>query len=372
MSRKDTFIQFFKAQFYNRVRDSRFMIWIIIMPIILMCLLNFIGGDEGFNVDIVVVDEDNTDMSNTALGLLKSQNKFDVTKINSLQEGVDKIKDGKADAMLVIPSDFSEKWKNISKGNNTNYDSIRLKVYYSDNKEIEDTIEYTLKGITSDINDWIVDDDKKPVKISSRTIETGAGSYTNLLVPGGLVIILLQIAVFSSSNSYARLKESMILKRIKSGYYSPIWSLQGMIFLDSILATFGSLIGLTTGIIIYDLNLSLTNFCLLSLLIFLSALIFSYIAQILGRFSSNTISAQAFSSMVLFPLAFFSEAYMFHYLFPEYIKEVSKYLPVGPIVEGLKNLLFMDISTADAAMIIIKSILWLGLFFLIFVLLERD
>lgn len=363
MTNRNVFFTFFKSQIKRRLRDKKFLVWILITPLILMFFFNFVGGSHGIRINVAVLDNDDSSYSHAATGILKSQDQLDVKKVSSLQKGIDKIKSGKVDAILIIPDDFSEKWRKVSNSSNSDYESINFRVYYSENKEIQSTIEYVLKGVVNDINEWIEDGKSgQPVTLEKHTIETRSGSYMNLLIPSGIIIIVLQTSIFSSSNNSSKMYENGLVKRFKSSAYRSFIPINGMILSDSLFSTLSATIALISGLYFFDVSITVTRFLLLVPLIFISAIIFCFIGQIIGKFSTGQLSAQGLSSMVLFPMIFFSEAYLFSNLFSKVINDVYTLLPIGPTVKGLNALLFLDFQILEIINLFGQSIIWFIIF----------
>ncbi len=63
---KDRFIHiwiFLKSHFINRVRTKKFLVWVVITPMLLIGFLNLIGGEDEITASVAVLDRDNTFIS---------------------------------------------------------------------------------------------------------------------------------------------------------------------------------------------------------------------------------------------------------------------------------------------------------------------
>lgn len=366
-----TLVIFLIDQFKRRVRSKKFMVWVVIMPLLLMGFLHMVFGQQDITARVIVVNKDGSSLSNVSVELLRSEGSIEVSESPTLQKGVDRINQGKADALVVIPEDFTEKWNNITNSSSgDSYDSIRFDIYYAGGGEKEETIQMAIKGISSEINDWIQEDKQKPVEIDSHSLETRSWNYSDLLIPGGVVIVILQIGFYSTSNNSSMLKENRLRDRFNLLPVSPIFPLTGMIITDALFTFSAGVLALLSGLLLFGIEFTAFSFLGSVSLIFLSSLTFSFIGYQIGRISTKQSSAQGLSSMVMFPLLFFSEAFLFHQYFPEYVRDITLLLPTGPLMNGLKKLLFFQPSSGDLIGFLLKGMIWLAILLLLTILSE--
>ncbi len=365
--------EFVKNHFKNRVRTKKFLIWVIITPMLLIGFLNLIGGEDEIDAKIAVLDEDRSEISNLTMSLIRSEDRLDMREVGGFQEGIDMLKDGDVDAFFVIPEDFSDKWSDI-RNDSEYHDTIALDVYHLRGAQ-EDLIRTILKGVTADINEFVLGEDmEKPVELVSRPLDLGERdwSYTDLLLPSGMMIVILQSGFFASSDNASALTEAMLDKRLGMSPVSSIYPISGMIIMDALFTTLAGLIALVSGLALFQIALPPLKFLLMIPLIFSSSLLFSYMGNCIGKLSSDRAATQGLSSMVVFPLVFFSQAYLFSTMFPDYVILISKFLPIYPAADVFKNLLISSPSISYVGIRLGQSFIWLIGVLIIFIYLYRD
>ncbi len=360
--KRTPFNAFMKAQVKRRIRNKRFLVWVVIMPIILMGSLHLIWEGQGVQPHIVVFNQDDSNMSVVALGILKSQEDLEVHEVFSLETGIDELRKGDAEAFVVIPRDFGAKWDQIGEDD---FESIVFDVYYTAGEQEEKLINLILKGVVEDINRFVEGDKQRPVEINSRRLSLNGGATSDMLLPAGIIIINVHIGVYASSTDISRVKEHNLCKKIKVGPKDPIHPLMGMIIIDSVFTTVASMIALISGMVLFDLSISYIALLGSILLFFLSSILFSMIGHVIGKHSDAQTSAQSIASMVIFPLIFFSQAFLFSSIFPRYVSNIATYLPTYPLTEGMRQLYFYQISILGFMSLLFICALWLLLFFLI-------
>jgi len=186
------------------------------------------------------------------------------------------------------------------------------------------------------------------------------------------MIVILQSGFFASSDNASALTEAMLDKRLGISPVSRIYSISGMVITDALFTTFAGLIALIVGLILFEVPVSLMNLLGIILILFISSLIFSYIGCCIGKFSSDRASTQGLSSMMVFPLIFFSQAYLFSMMFPDYVITISRWLPIYPAADLMKQLLFFSPSLSHFGVKIAQSLLWLLVVSIIFFYLYRE
>jgi len=364
---------FLKSHFKNRIRTKKFLIWVVITPMLLIGFLNLIGGEDDIRADVAVLDRDETTISAWVMATLRSEDRLVIHEVEGLQEGVDLLREGEVEAFLVIPEDFSEKWKEIS-NNSEHYETITFDVYHVSGEQ-EDLINTVLKGVTADVNEFILGDDmERPVELVSRPLKLleREWSFSDLLLPGGIMIVILQSGFFASSDNASALTEAMLDKRLEVSPVPRIYSISGMVLMDAMFTTIAGLIALVIGLGLFEISLPLMNFLGIIPIIFLSSLIFSYIGCCIGKLSSDRASTQGLSSMMVFPLVFFSQAYLFSMMFPDYVTAISRWLPIYPAADMTKQLLFYSPSLSYYGVKIGQSLIWLIAVFVIFLYFYRE
>ena len=186
------------------------------------------------------------------------------------------------------------------------------------------------------------------------------------------MIVILQSGFFASSDNASAITEAMLDKRLRISPSPRIYSISGMVMMDALFTTFTGMIALLTGLILFEISIPLVNLLGMIPIIFLSSLIFSYLGCCIGKFSSDRASTQGLSSMMVFPLVFFSQAYLFSMMFPDYVTAISRWLPIYPAADMTKQLLFYSPSLTYYGVKVGQSLLWLIFAFIIFLYFYRD
>ena len=335
-----------------------------------MGCLNLIWGEDTVQPDIAVLNQDDSNIAEFAMGALRSHDNINIKEVSTLDEGIDELRTGETEAFLVIPDDFGEKYDNISDENRS--DSIVFDIYHTAGEQEEELLDMIIKGITSDINDFIEGEKQRPVVVSSRRLDLDVGSTSNMLLPVGVSVVLVHVGIYSSSSNASRFKDHELNKRLKASPKDPIYPVLGMITVDSLFTTLTGIIALLTGLFLFEISISMVAFFISIILFIFTSFILTSIGHTVGKTSDVQTSSNSTSSMIVFPLLFFNTAFLLSSIFPEDVTRIGRYLPTFPLAQGMKQLYFYQTPWSDIVFLLLASSFWLIVSFMMCYLLEKS
>ncbi len=119
-------------------RSKSTLFWTLAFPILMMLLFSSMFGGRGAMFTVAVVDRDGGTISRAFLDGLNSTNVTRLISSESVDEARSLVKDGKADALLIVPRGFS--------GNLTSGSSAELIIYTSEDPQVRTAVTNMLKG----------------------------------------------------------------------------------------------------------------------------------------------------------------------------------------------------------------------------------
>jgi ABC-2 type transport system permease protein len=170
-------------------------------------------------------------------------------------------------------------------------------------------------------------------------ISTGSTTYVNYLVAG----ILIQMAAFgamtTSLNVAADLQRG-IVDRLKS---LPIVSsavMTGHVVADLVRNVLSSIILILVSLLVgFSPTASLQDWLLITAILLLFTLAFSWIAAIMGLFARTVEAVQWISFVFVFPLTFASSAFVPTKGMPEVLRIFAENQPVTHVIDAMRALM---------------------------------
>lgn len=376
-------MEFFKQiyEVYSReimkiLRDKNLLTIFILAPLTYPLLYGAIYLNKiEQNVPIAVYDQDNSSLSRGFIREVDANQNMMITEtIHDQSEIQNTLVYEKAQAVLIIPKNFSEK---IKTGKNTVVDLVispgRLLVL----SDVGIPISQIASGYGVKINANFlakkgvpVFENKKllqPIKIEFRNMFNPYLTYGDLILPGLMIIIVSQLVVIGVTASNALewgLNKWQDLFAVSGNYVSIFF---GKIMSYLTIFIFFSLTILAVLSPLYSINLG-TNYSALFLIGFMGILASASFGMFIGTFFKHRITAFVILGFTSYPF-FMLTGYAWPWgQIPEYLKMVAHLLPMTPFVQSILSVTQMnnDISYITPQIInLALLIVFYGLLFFI-------
>ena len=211
------------------LRDSRSLIIVVIMPVILVLLFGYGVNLDLKHLPLYVYDEDGSQQSQDLLKRFQASDYFDIERVTrnypELSRAID---DGHAKMGLVIPWDFSQR---LHDGRPANVQAL---VDGTDDNTANVLISYAqavVQGYSSDVQlDWLQARGEiarpVPVSVDTRTWYNEDLESSAFIIPGVLALVMSVIGSFLTSLTIAREWERGTMEQLVS---TPVTALEVML-----------------------------------------------------------------------------------------------------------------------------------------------
>ena len=219
------FLAVAKKEMVQILRDSRSLIIVLIMPIILVLLFGYGVNLDLKHLPIYVYDRDGSQQSQDLLKHFQASDYFEIVRVvNSYRDLTRAIDDGHAKMGIVIPWDFSQRLRDGRPP------SVQALVDGTDDNTANVLIGYAqavVQGYSSDIQlDWLRDRGQiaqfAPVSVETRTWYNEDLDSSAFIVPGVLALVMSVIGAFLTSLTIAREWERGTMEQLISTPVSPL------------------------------------------------------------------------------------------------------------------------------------------------------
>jgi len=207
------------------MRDTRSLIIVVLMPIILVLLFGYGVSLDVKHVAVYVFDREGSQQSQDLLKRFQASEYFSVKRtVNNYAELIRAIDDGHAKLGLVIPPDFSER---LRSGQPV---SVQAIVDATDDNTANVAVNYSqavVSGFSQDVQiEWLRD---RGVMISGQPVNVQARTWYNedlessaFIVPGVLALVMSVIGAFLTSLTIAREWERGTMEQLVSTPVTPL------------------------------------------------------------------------------------------------------------------------------------------------------
>ena len=332
-----TILTFAKLNTKRFFRDKVALFFGILFPVIFLFVFGGIFGNDsgGMSFNIALINNSDSQFSKQFAKQITDNKipniKFKVDKESTtLSAAKEKMSRGQIDSVLTLPENFGELDKN---GKPSGQADI---LYTQNNAQAGQTLATVFDGIFSSVNQQYAPAEK-PFSVKATQSNDRSLSQFDYTFAGLLGFSIIGLGIFGPVNVFPELKKQGILRRLHTTPLR-VWEY----FLAMVLSqVFQGLIAIAVlfavAISVFDLKvvgnpIEIIVFLILSISTILG------IGLALGGWAKNERQAAPISNLVVFPMMFLSGTFFPRFLMPEWLQNISAFLPLTPVVDGLRLL----------------------------------
>ena len=314
------------------LRDGVALFFTVVFPLIFLIIFGGIFGDQGGpNFSVAMLNSSSTDFSREFIEQTKESEIFTVEDATGFDDAQEKLGRGELDAIIEIPENFGEL-------DELQRPSGQLKLLYDESdQQLSTAVIGVLSSVIDGINDQFIDVEP-PLSLVAEPIQTANLSAFDYTLAGLIGFSILGLGIFSMANGFASDKKTGALRRMR---VAPIqaWHIIISTALNRII------IGLLTvavmfvvSLVLFDFNMrgDYLNFALFTVIG--TVCMFGFGMAVAG-WARNENQAAPISNLLAFPMMFLSGAFFPRFLMPEWLQSITDYIPLTPIVDGLRLIL---------------------------------
>ena len=319
---------FTKAYFRNKVA----LFFTFLFPLIFLIVFGFIFGQEDTpSFEVGLLNRSQTELSQTFQESAEANGIFSFQTAGDLGEFEIKLGRGEIDAIIILPPDFGTLGSD-------GYPRGELQLLYNQNDEqLSLSIIAILEGIFDEINQTILAIEQ-PLTIKSQPLQTANLSRFDYVFAGLIGFSILSLGIFSMSEGFIQDKKSKALLRIR---LAPIRSWQlivATVFNRVIVGLMAIALMFVAGVLIFDFQMrgDYFNFLIFSSLSLICMLGFG---TAIAGWAQNPNQSAPLANLISFPMMFLSGVFFPVFLMPQWLQEITAFIPLTAIVEGLRLIL---------------------------------
>jgi len=329
-------IVFAKIDTKRLFRDKMAIFFTFLFPLIFLFIFGGIFGkssDVSFNV--ALLNESSTQFAKEFENDSKEGKVLKVKEDITTREKADEaLNNSQIDAIIIMPKSFGS---TVDGGK----PSGELKLLYAKNNEqAGQTLSSLLNGAFTQVNKELVGEQAQPFTVKAESTGKEGLSSFDYLFPGLIGFSILGMGLFGPSNVFPRLKQKGVLRRYHTTSLKVWQFVFGNILSNSaaaLLAT-GLMIVLALTLPMFDINMQ-GNFIELALFIVLGAIVIFGIGLAIGGWAKNENQAAPLSQLIAFPMMFLSGTFFPRFLMPEWLQNVSSFIPLTPFIDGVRMIM---------------------------------
>ncbi len=310
-------------------RDRLALFFTIIFPLVFLFVFGGIFGKSSSpSFKVAVLNQSQSEFSKEFVKSLQSSSIFKVdTTITTSEKAAEKMKRSEIDGTIALPASFGEPIDGIPSGQAN-------VVYTANSEQTAATLVSVLQGQFKQINAKLVPT-IEPFTVTSTMSNTASLSRFDYTFAGLLGFSILGLGIFGPISVFPELKKQGILRRLHTTPLKVWQYFMANVFTQAIVGLVTMAILFAVARLVFDLRIAGNQLELAIFLVFSITTILG-IGLSIGGWAQNERQAAPLANLIVFPMMFLSGTFFPRYIMPEWLQQVSAYLPLTPVIDGIR------------------------------------
>lgn len=335
-------------------RDKVAIFFVFLFPLIFLFVFGSImGGNNDVSFRVAVIDQADSEFSRQFVENVfpsEEAKKTDETKAKSvfkvddevtdLDQAEEKMNRGQIDATIILPEGFGDTVDNQA------FPSGQLRVLSDQSSQSAGSaLASILDGILRDFNQQFVDN-QTPFTVVSETTGTEGLSQFDYTFTGLMGFTLLSLGIFGPTSVFPRLKQRGVLRRYQLTNLKVWQYFVGNVVSNAFVGILSVALMFLAAIFIFDLNMR-GNYLNLVVVVVLGVAMLFGIGLAIGGWARTENQAAPLAQIASLPMMFLSGVFFPTFLMPEWLQNITQFIPLTPVIESLRMIVTENASLLD-------------------------
>ncbi len=322
---------FFIVNLKRLFRDRLALFFTFLFPLIFLFVFGSLSsGNHEVSFNVAVINKSDSQFSKQFVEQLGKEKTFKVdSAITTFDAANEKMSRGELDATIELPASFGE----VKEGQAT--PSGEAVVHYTQNNQsAATTLTTVLQAQMQGINAKLVET-KTPFTVTSEQNNERSLSAFDYTFTGLIGFAILGAGIFGPINVFPELKKQGILRRLHTTPLR-VWQYFLSVMFGNAASGLMS-IGLmfVVAILVYKLKV-VGSYLDLILFLTLGLAMILGIGLAIGGWAKNERQAAPLANIIVFPMMFLSGTFFPRFLMPEWLQNITQFLPLTPVIDGAR------------------------------------
>jgi ABC-2 type transport system permease protein len=326
-----TVLTFVKINTRRFFRDRLALFFSVVFPLIFLMVFGSLNsGNHSVSFKVAVINQSQSPFASDFANKLKSSDILKVNKdITTVDAAKDKMTRSELDAAIVLPKEFG------AMKSGSDHPSGQAEVLYTqNNQQSAQALSSVLENIFKGINAKFVPTDM-PFNVTTTQLNERSLTAFDYTFAGLLGFSIIGMGIFGPVNVFPELKKMGILRRLSTTPLK-VWQY----FLSTMIGQ--AVIGLISLAIMFIVAITIFhlqvvgNYAELIVYLVVSIVMILGIGLALGGWAKNERQVAPLANIVVFPMMFLSGTFFPRFLMPDWLQNVSNFLPLTPVIDGIR------------------------------------
>lgn len=321
-------------------RDKVALFFTFLFPLIFLFVFGSIFNNSEVSFKIALVNESQSQFAEGFVKSAEGDKAFKIDKnITDLDTAKQKMSRGEIDSVIVLPKSFGEAGTNgVPAGT--------MDVYYKKGSEQSGQ---TVAAVMQQVLDGINKDLGRPdaaLKVEQKATQDTGLSQFDYTFSGLIGFTMLSMGIFGLANSMPQEKKSGAFRRLRASPFRASQLIIGNGIHYLIVTLLSVLAMIVVGLLVFKFNMR-GDWLTFAAYVTISAIMMLGFGLLIGGWAKNENQSAPVSNLISFPMMFLSGVFFPRFLFPEWLQGITTYIPLSPVVDGLRRIMTEHASLLD-------------------------
>lgn len=340
------------------MRDGTSLFFTFLFPLIFLLVFGAIFNNQTTSFDVAIINHSQSEFAKQFVEQAKANKDttLKVKDVKDMQEAREKLKHSELSGIIELPADFGEvkpaqpdapqPGQGSAAGQAQARPSGTLRVLYAKGSEQSGN---TLTAIMGQIVDGInkgMGQPEPPLKVAGQAVGDEQLKTFDYTFTGLLAFSLLSMGIFGLANQMPTEKQKGSYRRLRASPFTAGQLILAMGIHYTIVSLLSAATMLVVGMSVFHFNMR-GDWLLAVPFITLAALLMVGFGLLVGGWAKNENQSAPLGNMVAFPMMFLSGTFFPSYMFPEWLRTLSQFIPMTPVTDGLRLIMAEHASLAE-------------------------
>lgn len=338
------------------MRDGMSLFFTFLFPLIFLLVFGAIFNNQTTSFDVAIINHSKSEFAKQFVEQAKANNDttLKVKDVKDMQEAREKLKHSELSGIIELPADFGEAkpaqadtpGQSSAAGQAQARPSGTLRVLYAKGSEQSGN---TLTAIMGQIIDGInkgMGQPEPPLKVAGQAVGDEQLKTFDYTFTGLLAFSLLSMGIFGLANQMPTEKQKGSYRRLRASPFTAGQLILAMGIHYTIVSLLSAAMMLVVGMSVFHFNMR-GDWLLAVPFITLAALLMVGFGLLIGGWAKNENQSAPLGNLVAFPMMFLSGTFFPSFMFPEWLRTLSQFIPMTPVTDGLRLIMTEHASLAE-------------------------
>lgn len=338
------------------LRDGTSLFFTFLFPLIFLLVFGAIFNNQTTSFDVAIINHSQSEFAKQFVEQAKANNNtvLKVKDVKDIQEAREKLKHSELSGIIELPADFGEAKpaqagapdQGSAAGQTHARPSGTLRVLYAKGSEQSGN---TLTAIMGQIIDGInkgMGQPEPPLKVAGQAVGDEQLKTFDYTFTGLLAFSLLSMGIFGLANQMPTEKQKGSYRRLRASPFTAGQLILAMGIHYTIVSLLSAAMMLVVGMSVFHFNMR-GDWLLAVPFLTLSALLMVGFGLLIGGWAKNENQSAPLGNLVAFPMMFLSGTFFPSFMFPEWLRTLSQFIPMTPVTDGLRLIMTEHASLAE-------------------------